>query len=802
MKHRIILYVAALFVATYVNAQDITLNGVPYHIDTVADYPVGPGTQYVQTCMTRISDGGGRLDVYILQVDTRNEYVALEEILGKGQLTGLERPSAMAERTTTPTHIVFSGVNGDFFASQRPVGLTIENNEYAYIGSTGRRVGGVTAEGKSIVATNWKYSGKLYTAQQDTLTIKHVNDTRNTDELVLYNKLQGATTGTNQYGTELLVELCAGEKWKTHGRQRVVVRKKEQNNGSMQIPAGQAVLSGHGVMQTALDKINTGDTLTVRFSLKLDDVPANLSQAIGGDTYALILDNGVAEQSNFWNELHPRTGYGSSMTGDTAVMCVVDGRGLSVGCTTKVLGEIMRYFGAWRAVNWDGGGSSCMYVREMGQLNNGSDGSERTVTNGMFAVANLPEDDRQVTMLRPLQQEVLLPQYGIFVPQILAYNKYGVMLSADYKDYKLECDDSTGIITDDGAFLATTTTGGLLTARAGDVICTIQIRIAAGAQPHFIADSLLLDNRHEFVIKVQTTVDDKTLSLENSAIDWLSTDEQVCTVDAAGIVKGAGNGEALVTGSVGSFTDTLFVRVENAPQSQFAIEGIANHEKWKLTASSGFNPTLETSNNSLKIHFDYSIARSPFVQLACNERLYGLPDSLKFRLKTTASLDGLIVGFHKYGARVTDISKKTLPQINAGTDSVVGIAMNEVFDTNDLTIFPIDLNNIRFSIGTSNNNGGYDIMISDMTLVYDGLEVTSLEGIRESGVQVYPNPTEGLLVVKGVTAGAMIMLTDAEGRQVMSIRTTAEDNNLMIGNLPAGVYLLQTEGINIKILKY
>jgi exopolysaccharide biosynthesis protein len=84
-------------------------------------------------------------------------------------------------------------------------------------------------------------------------------------------------------------------------------------------------------------------------------------------------------------------------------MMVVDGRNSkrSIGVTTQVLGQLMKHYGAYEALNWDGGGSSNLYVRHLGQVNNGSDGSERPVTNAMFAVANLPEADEVIAELIP-----------------------------------------------------------------------------------------------------------------------------------------------------------------------------------------------------------------------------------------------------------------------------------------------------------------------------------------------------------------------------------------------------------------
>ena len=170
----------------------LTLNGVAYNIDTLSMYPAGPGATFYELRMLRQSDAKGRLDCWLLTVDTRNPYVHIEEVLGKGQIVGTERPSAMATRSTTDNKIFFAGTNGDFFVTTGdvglPVGLTIVNSEFAHTPSaaTSRRAGGVTDEGLGILATNIGYSFALVTVN-DTLKIHHVNYKRNENELVLYN---------------------------------------------------------------------------------------------------------------------------------------------------------------------------------------------------------------------------------------------------------------------------------------------------------------------------------------------------------------------------------------------------------------------------------------------------------------------------------------------------------------------------------------------------------------------------------------------------------------------------------------
>ncbi|MBX7098112.1 MAG: phosphodiester glycosidase family protein [Myxococcaceae bacterium] len=85
---------------------------------------------------------------------------------------------------------------------------------------------------------------------------------------------------------------------------------------------------------------------------------------------------------------NPRTAVGLSKDKKKVYMVVVDGRSSSsAGMTCTELAALMASFGAYDAVNLDGGGSSDMYVRGIGVVNVPSDGTERVVGNhlGVFA---------------------------------------------------------------------------------------------------------------------------------------------------------------------------------------------------------------------------------------------------------------------------------------------------------------------------------------------------------------------------------------------------------------------------------
>lgn len=715
---------------------NITLNGVDYTIDTLSMYPAGPGATFYELRMLRASNGGGRLDCWLMTVDTKNPYVTIEGVLGTGKIIGTERPSNMAIRSTTDTKIFYGGTNGDFFVTQGdvglPVGLTVVNSEFAHTPSaaTSRRVGGVDEDMKGLLATNVNFSFNLLTSA-DTLQIHHVNYKRNENELVLYNKYNAATTLTNAYGTELLAELLSGEKWQTSGSVKLKIVDKQQNVGSMAIPADKVVLSGHGTMATALDAINIGDEVTINMSLLFDGQEVDVAQCIGGDTYALIVNNGQVEQSNYWNENHPRTAFGTSEDGTIQYFLVVDGRGASTGCTTKILGEIIHHYGAYKAVNWDGGGSSCLYVRNLGPMNNGSDGYERACGNGMFAVANVPEVDTVIASIAPYMPIYSLPRYGVALPKFLGYNKYGVMINTDVQGVTLSCDPALGEILEDGRFLASGEEGGTLYAKLGDITTELEVRLITSAPIAIRLDSVLCDATHPYTVEVQGTVGNATIDLLASALTWTSLDPEVVSVDESGTIVGVKNGSAMVVGQLGDFKDSILVNVEIPTAHKMIWDDFRVVENWTLKGSSGFNPTLsvpEDASAPVNMLFNYKSARSPYVQFAREAPIYSRPDTIRIPMHTDAIFSKIYATVRANNA-IQGINITIEP--NQVGDVTLDIPVKECFGT-DVAIYPLHFELVKMFLNTSTEVGERYVALPGIQLLYGDADETDVDNVLSS----------------------------------------------------------------------
>ncbi|MEU5659032.1 phosphodiester glycosidase family protein [Streptomyces sp. NPDC047737] len=162
--------------------------------------------------------------------------------------------------------------------------------------------------------------------------------------------------------------------------------------GSGPVPDDTVVLVGREAGAALLDELEPGDPVSLEYHARTDGgaVPRT---AVGGRE--LLVVDGVAQNHDGEgnNTAAPRTAVGFSKDGRTMQVVTVDGRQAdSGGVTLTELGAMMREAGSYSALNLDGGGSSTLVAREPGSdtlqvENSPSDGSERTVPNGLALTA-------------------------------------------------------------------------------------------------------------------------------------------------------------------------------------------------------------------------------------------------------------------------------------------------------------------------------------------------------------------------------------------------------------------------------
>jgi len=146
--------------------------------------------------------------------------------------------------------------------------------------------------------------------------------------------------------------------------------------------------------------------------------PEKKYNALAGKRFIVLNGKISPSTSAAWKEVHPRTLVGVTQDGKF-IECVVDGRQgpQNIGVDLFDGARIMMEFGAWKAIDLDGGGSSTMWVGDKvinTPIDNGVPGQERYVGThiAMFVDGVVPPTS-DYTVVTPVKPRLTPSMYQI-----------------------------------------------------------------------------------------------------------------------------------------------------------------------------------------------------------------------------------------------------------------------------------------------------------------------------------------------------------------------------------------------------
>lgn len=347
--------------------------------------PIAPG---VVRYKYEISRDKKNTQTNVVTVDLNNPHIKINTVAGGGTYTNKATVSQMADRTNA-----VALVNGDFFTMQLqgvPLGASIidgdmksspavltdiwsfgiDENNTAFIDST-KFVGSITApNGKSYPIDGLN---KTFYWYQPSKEYSHES------KIQMYDSFWSSKSrGDKTAGEVLLSEDNAVE--------QIVYRK----NIDMKIPKGKKILQVSGGSERFVrENIKVGDKVQINTNIEPN---RNWKMMIGG--HALLVENGAIKKYTkdvtSIGGIRARTAVGISKDGKTVYIVSCEGRTKrSAGLSLNELSQFMLDLGAFKAMNLDGGGSTAMAVRNLGDIkrtrvtNPERNAAERKVVNGL-----------------------------------------------------------------------------------------------------------------------------------------------------------------------------------------------------------------------------------------------------------------------------------------------------------------------------------------------------------------------------------------------------------------------------------
>lgn len=331
---------------------------------------VGPG---VELRHLKQLTAKGWIDVQALTVDLQREGVTTD-LMTAGPVAAVGTISSMANKAGA-----VAGVNGGFFDignSGAALGPQIQNGTFLKSGPGAENVAGVT-KGRLGTIASIALEGTI-TLPSGPVTAASFNAAS-----VAANGIGIYTPGWGSYSRHRVGVANVAEVLVADGK---VTEVNPTAGGAGQLPEGTIALVGRESGADKLRALQVGDPVDVTYGPKVSN-DADLRFAIGYNNQPLVQDGEVRPNGD--TSLAPRTSLGFADGGRRMILMVADGRQANVlGPTLQHTGEIMKDLGAETAVNLDGGGSSTMVARPLGESavtvrNTPSDGSERHDPDGV-----------------------------------------------------------------------------------------------------------------------------------------------------------------------------------------------------------------------------------------------------------------------------------------------------------------------------------------------------------------------------------------------------------------------------------
>jgi exopolysaccharide biosynthesis protein len=440
--------------------------------------PIGEGTTLQKYTK---SFGGQQITVMVTKVDLNNPYVEVKPVYGtNGKLTERQTVTQMARETGA-----VAAINADFFNMTKrgaPFGIVMKDKQL--ISSMGHISYwyslGITSD-KNAAIEKFGFTGKVTAQNGNSFPLQGLNKEEynpsegrksHLNQLNLYTPAFGKTSLGAIPGYKDVVEVLFVDN---------VAKEVRVNQPGFYIPYNGYVLWGHGAAANFLKQnFPVGSRATVEYQT----TPLNQDwvQAVGGNV--LLVDQGrplpyfPADKSIL--SINARTAVGVSQDGKTLYMVTVDA---SKGVYLDELAKIMAELGSWRAVNFDGGGSTTLAVRMLGEThaslaNQPKDGVERRVPTGLAVYNTAPPGELAgFRILGPA--EMLIGQTAEFTTK--AYDTHYQPYAVNPSNIVWEASGDAGSF--DGQRFTPTRSGQVsVTARVGSVASSKEVHVISGSE--------------------------------------------------------------------------------------------------------------------------------------------------------------------------------------------------------------------------------------------------------------------------------------------------------------------------------
>ncbi len=530
---------------------------------------------------------GQNVKVNVVKVDLDNPYIEVDTMTGdNGKLSGPDRTTNMANEERA-----VAAINGDFFNMSNPtspLGPQVKDGEL--ISSPSFLVGmnsfGVDKNNKPFIAP-FKFEGSVTSADGQSFILAGIN------KGIYYPDVAGVVPHSHSNQLHMYTD-----KWGMLNRgigdglvtpTEVLVKDdivQEISVGkpfSKIVPQGSYIMTGHGTAAKYLEhNVNVGDKLYVDYEIS----PAKDWQAVVGG-HTILVENGqrvpYSRDVSKIGGNRARTAIGYSQDEKYMYLVSAEKSGSSAGMQINEVTNFLIYLGAWKGVLMDGGGSTAMSARHLGdfqasQVTVPEEGSERRVINGLVIRSTAPKGN--VTGIVVTAPSIFLVGEKTNVG-LKAYDIHHNPVNPSELTFTGTMTGEMG--TYDGAsrqFTAAKPGSGKLTITAGPASKTVDIQVAGAGD---IASLTPLNSQIKFqpgeAKKVDvslTLMNGKQRTIPSHLLQWKVVGDIGTVASDGTLTAGQNTASGLLIASYDGYTSGIAIQVGTTSNPLYVMEEATN----------------------------------------------------------------------------------------------------------------------------------------------------------------------------------------------------------------------------------
>lgn len=557
----------------------------------------------------------GWVDVNVLKVNIEDANITLAPVQSKKEL-GLKEPLV----DLLYTNGAVAGVNSDFFGMKGthsvPFGTAVTNG--TVISSSDDRNIGVNDYSTFFIDKNnmpfmdfLKINFEFLNNGVKNIDINAINKAGDQVYAMKFDKNGGENTSALDSRFPNLVKIVVEDNVISYISLKGEVVTVPEN--------GYIIVINEQWFDEKVDLFSVGQTAEFRINSSID--LNNINTAISGG--AKILDNGSISPNPGAlvspTSRQPRTALGITEDGKELIFMVVDGRTHSIGATQDELGYLLLNYGAYNAMNFDGGGSSTMVVKTLDDpwltiKNTLSEGSQRKVINGLGVFNKAPVGNITTLVVKSEQDKIFKNTPAKI--DVFGYDEYYNKVEVPYGDVVITSSDTEGKW--DGQYFYPSVSGEItLSGQYGELTSTSSFKSLEVVEIFSDIKSIGLEVGETISIGLTGRDSDSFKSNINSAgVIFEVVPANMGTVEN-GIFTAIDNGEGYVKCSVGEIVTNIPVVISSKRKPIDSFENIIS-ENIKFSSYPENMPGLAEATGeqindgqkSLKLKYTFGLSDS------------------------------------------------------------------------------------------------------------------------------------------------------------------------------------------------